>query len=77
MATMCGEVTSEALRAKRDPDSRCVLDRNGVATRYLGLAQDILNEIRTAGFRVLEWRVKPRTDAEGEMDELLVWAARD
>jgi ubiquinone/menaquinone biosynthesis C-methylase UbiE len=77
VATMCGEVTSASLRAKLDLQSRCVLDQGGVATRYVGLPEDILTEIRTAGFQVLEWKIKPRTDAESDMDELLVWAARD
>lgn len=74
VATMCGEVTSVSLRSKLDGQSRCVLDQDGVATRYIGLPEDILTEIRTAGFQVLEWKIKPRTDAESDMDELLVWA---
>ena len=77
VATMCGKVTSASLRAKLDVLSRCVLDQNGVATRYVGLPEDILMEIRTAGFQVLEWNIKPRTNAESDMDELQVWAARD
>lgn len=77
LATMCGEVTSGTLRAKLDPESRCVVDQDGVATRYIGLPKDILDEVRTAGFRVLEWGVKPRGDGEVEMDELLLWAAKE
>jgi len=73
---MCGEVTSTALRAQLDLASRCILDQNGVATRYIGLPDDILTEVRTAGFQVLGWKIRPRSEAEGEMDELQVWAAR-
>ena len=77
VATMCGEVTSESLLAKLDLESRCVLDQDGVATRYVGLPEDILTEIQSAGFQVLEWNVMPRTDADNDMDELQVWATRD
>ncbi len=77
VATMCGEVTSESLLAKLDLESRCVLDQDGVATRYVGLPEDILAEIQSAGFQVLEWNIKPRTNADNDMDELEVWAARD
>ncbi len=74
MATMCGEVTSDALRSVLDPESRCVLDPNGVATRYIGLPEDILSEIEASGFQLLASKVRPRRDVESDMDELQVWA---
>ena len=74
VATMCGEVTSDALRSVFDPASRCVLDADGVATRYIGLPEDILSEIEASGFQVLASKVRPRRDVERDMDELQVWA---
>lgn len=76
VATMCGPVTSPVLQARFDPDARCMLDGDGNATRYIGLAESIVGEIRDAGLLVRDWSVTPRRDEAREMDELLVWATR-
>ena len=57
---------------------RAVLDAAGdaVDTRYLGRPDDILDEVGSAGFQLLDWRIKPRTSEVGDMDDLLVWAAK-
>ena len=75
--TMCGEVTSAQIRKNFDLQSRCLVSQ-GIAVRYIGLVEDILDEIRDAGFLVLNWQIKPRREDEDEdQDELLVWAAAD
>ena len=61
VATMCGEVTSDALRSVLDPASRCDLDSDGEATRYNGLPEASRREIEASGFRVLA----SRSDREG------------
>ena len=48
-----------------------------MATRYIGLRGDILAEVRIADVQVIEWEVKPRKNVESDMDEPLVWAARE
>ena len=75
VVTMCGEVTGSEWRKRFDPRSRCMLGEDGVATRYLGLPEDILEEIRSARLQVLDWRIKARKD-EDDADELLVWATK-
>ncbi len=73
--TMCGDPGNrdKELRKHFEPKSRCVIF-DGVATRYLGLAEDILTEIKEAGFRILDWRVRPRRDKGNDIDTLLVSA---
>lgn len=74
--TMCGDIAGNELADRYDPESRCLLSEDGVATRYLGQPEDILDEIRSAGYQLLDWRVEPRTDEVDDMDDLLVWAAK-
>ena len=76
VATMCGEMTSPSLLKVFDETSRCVIDNQGIATRYIGLHETILDEIKSAGFTIDNWRIKPRTDEETDMDELIVWATK-
>lgn len=77
MVTMCGEVTGEESKKHFDPESRCLVyeGKDGpFASRYIGLAEDILDEIREAGFHILHWEVKPRRlDVyPNDQDDLLV-----
>lgn len=74
VATMCGPVKPGQLSAPYDPVSRCTLSKDGVPTRYLGLAAEIVNEVEGAGFQVVEFRIKPATAVKDDMDELLLWA---
>jgi SAM-dependent methyltransferase len=72
VATMCGEVTSPALAACFDTASRCqVVD--GIARRYIGDAEAILDELRAAGYAVMRSTVLPRLD-ERDQDVLLAIA---
>jgi SAM-dependent methyltransferase len=44
-----------------DPQSRCLL-KDGRPHARVGLAEDILDEIRTSGFRILCWETSERKD---------------
>lgn len=56
--TMCGEIRDETDKRMFDPKSRCLIRKGNIAFRYIGLVEDILNEIRMAGFHILHWVVK-------------------
>ncbi|MBU1108161.1 MAG: class I SAM-dependent methyltransferase [Candidatus Riflebacteria bacterium] len=53
---LCGDPTEEELVKYFDPQTRCIV-KNGVAGRYYGKPEDILNEIQTAGLHVNHWAV--------------------
>jgi hypothetical protein len=63
--TMCGDPHFLPPGQTFDPASRCVMDK-GIATRYLGLADQILQEITAAGFSVLAHAIIP---AAGDTDQ--------
>lgn len=70
VSTMCGEVTLPALRACFDPVTRCqVVD--GVAYRFIGDAEGILEELRVAKLEVVRSLIHPRT---GPDDQDHLWA---
>jgi len=50
--TMCGEMRDPEAIKLFDPVSKCMI-RNGIAGRYIGLAEDILIEFKEAGFKIL------------------------
>ena len=76
--TMCGDLSSphlqisESLKQTFDPASRCVVSESGIASRYIGMPDDIKRELEDAGFDLLAWRIKTASEA-GELDELLAW----
>jgi ubiquinone/menaquinone biosynthesis C-methylase UbiE len=73
--TMCGGVPAPlAMRLGFDAASRCCV-RNGVASRYIGLAPDIEREVAEAGFEVLRSEVEPSLGGD-DLDELLLLARR-
>lgn len=59
--TMCGDPTSDALRDGYDPQTRCIV-LGGVAVRYLGAPENILNEVRAASFEVIARQVVLTSD---------------
>ncbi len=70
--TMCGD---KGLPADQwDPATRLCMC-NGVATRYIGLAEDIEAEVREAGFEVVRVEVFPDEDPDGT-EELVVLARK-
>jgi len=67
---MCGDVTHKDMKKCFDPESRCLV-YGDLATRYIGLPEDILGEIRTAGFNLVNFTVQPKKD-QNDCDTL--WA---
>lgn len=75
VSTMCGAITSPELVACFDPVSRCqVVD--GIARRYIGEPDAILEELRAAGYVVERSIVLPRLH-ERDQDALLALARID
>lgn len=50
--TMCDEIGDSDVLKHFDTSSRCYF-RNNMAVRYIGLHEDIINEIETVGFRTM------------------------
>ena len=70
--TMCGD---KGLPADQwDPATRLCM-RGGVATRYVGYAEDIEAEVRAAGFEIVRSEIFPDPDPEGT-EELVVVARK-
>ena len=63
--TMCGEPVDEFLKQSFDFASRSQVIQ-GVGYRYCGLPDDILAEIKQAGFEVVQWQVLHQEDGRGE-----------
>lgn len=72
--TMCGEVTNDEWKKDFDLESRCIVIKD-IARRYIGLADEILAEIKKAGFEIKYWRVLYRKD-KFEQDDMLVDAIK-
>ncbi len=70
VSTMCGEITQPALRATFDPVTRCQVVA-GVSYRFIGDADEILDELRAAGFAIAASRICRRKD-DDDQDHL--WA---
>lgn len=58
--TMCNEPTGDLCDGYCSRDG--VIYRQGIATRYLGPAEDILQEVAAAGFLCLQHQVVPQAD---------------
>jgi len=72
VATMCGEITQPKLRACFDPITRCqVVD--GIAYRYIGDPDELLDELRTAGFEIVCSTINRRKN-DDDQDNLWVIA---
>jgi hypothetical protein len=56
-----------------DPPSRCLIYQGDLVAHDIGLAEEIVEEIRSAGFHILGWRVDPRRDLD-DQDTLLIVA---
>jgi ubiquinone/menaquinone biosynthesis C-methylase UbiE len=70
--TMCGEVTNPEIKGNFDAASRYFIT-NGIARRYIGMAEDIRREIEKVGFSIRSWEVRTRKD-EQDQDDLIVLA---
>lgn len=74
--SMCGEPTSESIRAQFDPISRCLMRSNGVASRYLGLPEVLTKEVEGAGFNLEHVEVESAATLEDQV-MLLILALRN
>jgi 2-polyprenyl-3-methyl-5-hydroxy-6-metoxy-1,4-benzoquinol methylase len=70
VSTMCGDVTHKEMKKYFDTESRCLV-YGDLATRYIGLPEDIIGEIRTAGFNIVNFTVQPKKN-QNDCDTL--WA---
>lgn len=70
LRTICGEPKSPGLQEGFDPTSRCQI-RGGIAIRYVGLPEAIIQEVKAAGFTILMERILPTSG-----DDLLIVDAR-
>ena len=71
--TMCGEVRSEEMKKDFDTESRCLLTKD-TAVRYIGMPEDILEEIKNVGFKILFSEVQGDEDGA---DDLRVHATKE
>ncbi len=69
IGTMCNE---PGMVEGFDPKSRCTIHGGDIASRYIGLSEDILKEIRDAGFTVMDWEIIRSEDKDILQEELLV-----
>ncbi|HIE14240.1 TPA: class I SAM-dependent methyltransferase [Candidatus Bathyarchaeota archaeon] len=70
--TMCGDPKEKELIKDFEPTTRTVV-RKGIAGRYIGLPEDILKEIESAGFKIINWQIKKDPQHQ---DELLAVAKK-
>ncbi len=71
--TMCGEIRDPEVLKLFDPESRCMI-RDGVAGRYIGAAEDIIAEVKKAGFKIIKSEVSPDPEAQ---DDLRILASKN
>jgi len=72
IGTMCGKVHGKFFRDWYDPQTRCVLSTEGVALRYVASSDEILDEIKIAGFYILNWKLHPANRNGDDNDYLEV-----
>ncbi len=65
LSALCGDPSGE-LKEYFDSASRCLI-RDSVAGRFYGTAAGILEEVETAGFRVLDWYTETSEYQDEEM----------
>jgi ubiquinone/menaquinone biosynthesis C-methylase UbiE len=65
--TMCGPVDASQLSGY-DPASQSTV-HGDIASRYLGMPDDILGEIAAAGFRIVRWEIN---HIDGEPNDMLL-----
>lgn len=70
--TMCGEPDDPETAKDFDSGSRCVVV-GGVARRYLGRSEDILDEVKASGFKIERHEVRA---GQGKQVDLIVFARK-
>ena len=78
MMARCGEPKSYVKRfdgtSGFDPVTRCLV-KDGIAERYIGLSESILEEISSAGFRTLHWEIVTYEELNLP-DEIIVYSIK-
>jgi hypothetical protein len=69
--TMCGEPGNEQIRKYFDYETRIIVN-NGVNTRFIGLPEDIKNELLEAGFEILYSEIDI-ADIENNQGTLIIY----
>lgn len=72
--TMTGESIGEKYKSEFDPQTKCLIKEfNGdkIATRYIGTKNDLLSEVETNGFEVLEYYYRKRKRVDS-FDDLII-----
>ena len=73
---MCGEVMDKSpMKANFDPVSCCLINWGGIATRYIGSATSILEELTAAGFAIAYSEIIPRHSPD-DQDDLVAIAMK-
>jgi 2-polyprenyl-3-methyl-5-hydroxy-6-metoxy-1,4-benzoquinol methylase len=72
IGTMCGQVRGEFFKEYYDPRTRCVMTEDGVPLRFVASAEEILDEIKKAGFYILNWEIHPVNHLGNDNDYLEV-----
>jgi ubiquinone/menaquinone biosynthesis C-methylase UbiE len=63
ISTMCGEVKDPESKPYFNLENRCIMSRDGqIATRYVGLPEDIIREVVSAGFKIVKSKVENSKD---------------
>ncbi|MEA5448229.1 class I SAM-dependent methyltransferase [Leptolyngbya sp. CCNP1308] len=85
LQSMCGEVMEASpMRQAFDPASHCLVNEQGIATRYIGPVEAILQELKTAGLEtslpgeraaIASWHVVPR-EGPHDQDDLVALAVK-
>ncbi len=71
ITTMCDGPFNSRLHPYFDEKNRCMV-HDGVAFRYLGFAQSILEEVVQAGLQIISWERRPPRDMDDEAELLII-----
>lgn len=72
--TMCGEPINKQIKNTFDYKTRTTLF-NDISTRYLGLPEDIENEIKEIGFKILFSEIE-KSNNEEDQDIIIIYAQK-
>ncbi len=64
IASMCGDVTFSHPNSTFDPILKCLINPGGVANRYIGLKEDLLQEIENSPFTLIKWQIVERIEPD-------------
>lgn len=76
IGSMCGNVQGQFFKDNFDPHSRCVVSPDGIPLRYVATADEILDEIKKAGFYILDWEVHSVNRSGNDNDYLEISTIR-